>query len=298
MVRPIVPNLSITEWVRTNAASLDDALLRHGALLLRGFARTDIPAFEAFVTASSGPLLDYRNRSTPRSRVAGRVFTSTEYPADQTIPQHNEMSYTDAWPQRICFACMVAPRLGGETPIADSARVLARIPAERRSRFERDGVMYVRNYGREFDLPWQEVFQTEDRAVVDRYCREHSMQIEWLPDDRLRTSQVAQATVTHPLTGEAVWFNQAHLFHTSSLPSDVRGELERQFAPQDLPRNALYGDGSPIEVGALDIVRAAYAAEEIALPWEEGDIMLLDNVQMSHGRRPFSGPRSIVVAMT
>lgn len=298
IVRPMVPGLSAADWAGANRESLDEALMDHGALLLRGFAKTDVQGFEAFVAASSGPLLEYDNRSTPRSRVAGRVFTSTEYPADQTIPQHNEMSYADSWPRRVCFCCITAAEAGGETPIADSARVLARIPAKVRARFERHGVMYVRNYRQGLDLPWQDVFQTEEPIAVDSYCREHGIRAEWLPDRRLRTRQVSQATVVHPGTGKAVWFNQAHLFHICALPPDVRGELQRDFAEEDLPRSAVYGDGTPIEPEALEVVRAAYAEEEIVFAWEEGDILLLDNLLMSHGRRPFSGSRRIVVGMT
>ncbi|HEX8164557.1 MAG TPA: TauD/TfdA family dioxygenase [Beijerinckiaceae bacterium] len=297
IARAMIPNVSAQEWFTANRAELEAMLLKHGALLLRGFAKNDVGGFESFVEASAGPLMEYDNRSTPRSRVAGRVFTSTEYPSDQSIPQHNEMSYTDSWPRRLCFGCLVAPAVGGQTPIADSARVLARIPAQVRDRFERHGVMYVRNYGHGIDLPWQEVFQTDDPTAVDRFCSEHGIVAEWLPQGRLRTRQVAQATLTHPATGEAVWFNQAHLFHVSALPSDIADELMAQFAPDELPRTALYGDGTPIDADALQAVRDAYSAEEIVFDWEEGDLLLMDNVLVSHGRRPFSGARRIVVGM-
>jgi alpha-ketoglutarate-dependent taurine dioxygenase len=297
IIRAVIPNLAAKDWVAANRAVVEAALLRHGALLLRGFASTDVRGFEAFVEVSAGPLREYDNRSTPRSRVSGRVFTSTEYPADQAIPQHNEMSYTDAWPRRLCFGCLVPPAMGGETPIADSARVFARIPPQVRDRFEKHGVLYVRNYGHGLDLPWQDVFQTEDPVSVDRFCAEHGILVEWFPGGRLRTSQIAQATAVHPSTGEVVWFNQAHLFHVSALPADIGSELMAQFAPEDLPRNALFGDGAAIDAEALEMVRAAYAAEEIVFTWEEGDLLLLDNILMSHGRRPFSGTRRIVVGM-
>ncbi|UWU92929.1 TauD/TfdA family dioxygenase [Bradyrhizobium sp. CB1015] len=298
LMRPRLPSLSVAEWTIANRESLERELQIRGALLLRGFDNTDAAGFEAFVRASSGPLLEYDNRSTPRSRVAGRVFTSTEYPADQVIPQHNEMSYADVWPRRIYFNCVIPAETGGQTPLANGARVLARIPADVRGRFERHGVLYVRNYGQRFDLPWQEAFQTDNAAVVEEYCREHRIEFEWLPEQRLRTRQVSQATAVHSETGQAVWFNQAHLFHVSALHDEIRIELERQFAPEDLPRNAYYGDGSSIDVETLAIIRAAYAAEELVFTWEVGDILIVDNLLMSHGRRSYSGPRRILVAMT
>jgi hypothetical protein len=244
-----------------------------------------------------GELREYDYRSTPRQRVAGRVFTSTEYPSDQTIPLHNEMSYTDIWPATLFLACIAPSITGGETPVADSSRIYARLPESTRERFERAGVMYVRNFGHGLDLSWQEVFQTKDRGEVDAYCREHGMLAEWLGGARLRTRNVVNAVIRSRASGKKVWFNQAHLFHVSSLPDSVERELRENFSEEDLPRNAMYGDGTPLDPEDLSRIREAYAAEEIAVPWLAGDIMIIDNEQFAHGRRPYSGARSILVAM-
>src|SRR6185295_11544764 len=112
---------------------------------------------------------------------------------------------------------------GGETPIADSRKVYARIDPAIRERFiAKGGVKYVRNYGTGIDLPWQEVFQTDDKAQAEHYCQKAGITFEWRGPDWLRTSQVCQAVATHPKTGDVVWFNQAHLFHVSSLPPAIR----------------------------------------------------------------------------
>ena len=58
---------------------------------------------QRFMLAASGTLLPYTYRSSPRTQVKGNVFTSTEYPADQRIPFHTEMSYTKTWPMKIGF---------------------------------------------------------------------------------------------------------------------------------------------------------------------------------------------------
>ncbi|MBT0772977.1 TauD/TfdA family dioxygenase [Kineosporia sp. J2-2] len=295
---PTVPGLDARDWLTgpgPGPAGLRDT---NGAVLLRGFRPLDSEGLSALASAMSGELLDYTNRSTPRTRVSGRVFTSTEYPADQTIPMHNEMSYADSWPDTLFFASVVPAAEGGETPLADSSRVYDRIPAETRGRFERDGVMYVRNFGSGLDLSWQEAFQTQDRSELEAYCKEHGIQTEWMDDDRLRTRHVVQASVISHRTGRKVWFNQAHLFHVSSLPSHVEHELRESFSEDELPRNALYGDGTPLAADDLGAIRSAYAAEEVATRWQAGDVMIVDNEQFAHGRRPYAGARSLLVAMT
>ena len=194
------------------------------------------------------------------------------------------------------FFCIEPAPEGGETPIADSRKVFNLIAPAIRETFISKGVMYVRNYGEALDLSWQNVFQTNDRAEVETYCRKTGIEFEWKDKDILRTSQVCQAVASHPHTGEPVWFNQAHLFHISSLESTVRDSL-LSLADGEPPRNAYYGDGSPIEESALEQIREIYAEEAVIFSWQKQDILLLDNMLAAHGRRPFRGARKIVVGM-
>lgn len=64
--------------------------------------------------------LEYTYRLTPRTKLGGKIYTATEYPADQFIPLHNENAYAETWTQKIMFFCVIQEKTGGETPIADS----------------------------------------------------------------------------------------------------------------------------------------------------------------------------------
>jgi alpha-ketoglutarate-dependent taurine dioxygenase len=275
----------------------DRALSRVGALLFRGFAVRSIAAFDHLVKALTPALLTYEFGSTPRSRVEGKIYTSTEYPAHQTIPQHNEQSYTSEWPLKIWFHCVTASPEGGSTPLSDSRAVYKRIDPRVRARFIDKQVMYVRNYGNGLDVPWQQVFGTDDRVQVERYCARAGILCEWKADGELRTRQVCPAVAQHPRTGEWVWFNQAHLFHVTNLEPVVQEGLLSILDDDELPRNAFYGDGTAIEPAALAEVRAAYQAETHSFAWQAGDVLLVDNMLVAHGRAPFRGPRKVVVAM-
>jgi len=298
VVRPVLEGVDLAAWLRQNRSAIAERLLQNGGLLFRGFEIGSAERFQQCIESFSSELLDYTYRSTPRTRVSDKIFTSTEYPADQEIPQHNEMAYARSWPLRLWLHCRIPARQGGQTPLADSRRVTARISPATRRRFSERGVTYVRNYGPGLDLPWPEVFQTEDRNQVEEQCREAGLQFEWHAGDRLTTRQVCQGMTRHPQTGEEVWFNQAHLFHVSSLDPGVRDLLLSRFSESGLPRNALYGDGSPIEPEVLDEIRTAFSEETVAFDWEREDVLLLDNVLASHGRTKYQGPRSILVGMT
>ncbi|WP_176060591.1 TauD/TfdA family dioxygenase [Paraburkholderia sp. BCC1876] len=278
-------------------ASIHEHLARDGGVLLRGFADMSIERFHEFAKSFGSPLLSYEFGSTPRSEVTKGVYSSTDYPAHQWIPQHNEQAYTTNWPMKIWFYCDVAPGDRGETPVADARAVYQGIDPALRERFANRKLMYVRNYGGGLDLSWQQVFNTEDTAVAEAYCRAHQIEWEWKEDGDLRTRQICQAVARHPRTGEDVWFNQAHLFHVSSLEDATLEALLDLVEEEDLPRNVYYGDGTPIADAELDSVRAVYDAHRLDFAWQRGDVMMLDNMLLTHGRAPFSGPRRIVVAM-
>jgi alpha-ketoglutarate-dependent taurine dioxygenase len=296
LIEPAIHGVSLPDWAQNNRELIRQRLQRHGGILFRGFNLSSVDEFELLLRSLTGELLEYSYRSTPRTQVSGRIYTSTEYPAHQTIPLHNEMSYTSHWPMVLGFFCVEVALEGGETPIADSRRVFNLIDPAVRERFARKQVMYVRNYGEALDLSWQNVFQTENREEVEAYCRSSGIEFEWKNDNELRTMQVCQAVATHPDTGEQVWFNQAHLFHVSSLDAQIRESL-LSTSEGEPPRNACYGDGSRIEDAALEEIRSAYDRETVVFSWQRADVLLLDNMLTAHGRRPYRGSRKIVVGM-
>lgn len=292
-----VDGLALDSWLQTNAAHLNRLVQERGAVLVRGIEiRGTKKLGRALSAIFAEPLIEYSYRSTPRTRMRGRIYTSSEYHPDETISQHNENAYSNDWPMYIAFYCVEAAALGGATPIADSRKVYDSIAAEIREEFERRGLLYVRNYG-DVDLPWAEVFQTENREEVEAYCRDNAIEYEWLRDSDLRTKQHCAAVYAHPRSGERLWFNQAHLFHISSLSAVHRDNMLRIYRKDDLPRNVYFGDGGEIDSDALAQVRKAYEDNKIAFDWQENDLLMLDNMLYSHGRQPFRGERSVLVGM-
>lgn len=297
IIQPAIQELNLVAWAKNNQHFIETKLLEHGGILFRNFQVNGAAEFELFIQAIAGNLLEYSYRSTPRHHVSGKIYTSTEYPAEESIPLHNEMSYSCNWPMKICFHCVQPAKEGGETPIADSRKVFQRIDPSIREKFQQKKVMYVRNYRDKLDLPWQDVFQTNSKTEVEDYCRNNGIEYEWYEQDSLKTRQICQAVATHPQTNETVWFNQAHLFHISSLNPTVREGLLAGFKEEDLPRNTYYGDGSPIETSVLDSIREIYQQEAITFPWQAGDVLLLDNMLTCHGRTPFIGSRKVLAGM-
>lgn len=297
LVRPVSARQDLAEFIERNRDAIETRLLDRGALLFRGFDIRTVACFERVGAAVSSRNLDYTYRSTPRSAVGKGVFTATEYPPEQDIALHCENAYQRHWPLKIAFCCLVAPESGGETPIADMRRVTAAIGESLLEQFDSRGVLYVRHYRPFIDIPWEVVFQTSDRSEVAAYCLANDIAHEWLDASTLRTAQVNQGTAKHPVTGERVFFNQAHLFHVTNLDAAVSTSLIRLYGPDRLPRQAYYGDGEDISAEHLQRVRDAFAGESVSFPWQVGDVLLLDNMQMAHGRHRFTGKRQILATL-
>jgi len=292
----------IIKFIEANKHILQENIHQCGGVLLRNFNIRAVSEFNHLAQAISPNLLDYVNRSTPRTKLGGKIYTATEYPAHKHILLHNENAYTQSWPKKIMFFCVIVPESGGETPIADSRQVFNKIDKKIITKFNQKKVMYKRNYSAGIDLSWQDVFQTTEKTDVEDYCNKNNIQYHWHEPGsnglELTTQQICQATVKHPVTQEDVWFNQAHLFHVSSLDEADKHTLLSIVTENNLPRNVFHGDGSDIQVDDLHHILDVYQSEKIVFQWKRGDVMMLDNVLMAHGRNPFIGERKIVVAMS
>jgi alpha-ketoglutarate-dependent taurine dioxygenase len=296
VMQPAQADLDLAEWTRNNVTFVEAELLKHGAILFRGFNVDSAPQFEQCALAVAPDLFN-ENGEHPRTFVSGKVYTPVFYPPEKLLLWHNENSFNHSWPTRIWFCCQQPAPLGGETPVVDSRQVFQRINPQIRRRFAAKRIMYVRNYGDGMGLDWQAVFQTTDKTEVERKCRDSLMEFEWKSGNRLRTQCLRPAVVRHPQTGESVWFNQAQHWHISCLDPEAREVITSSYSMEDLPRNCYYGDGTPIEDDVMQEILEVYGELESSFPWRRGDLLMLDNLLAAHGRKPYVGERKMLVAM-
>lgn len=300
VIEPISPVLDPAEWAYTAKSWIHEHLYQRGAVLFRNF-RFNTPAdFERFARtmAATGELMSYAENTSPRTTVLGKVKTSTDHPASQEIPPHNEHSFSEVFPSKLLLHCRIAARSGGETPLFDCRGITARIPLAIRERFRaKGGYLYLRNFGMGLGPDWPVVFQISDQQKLEAYLVKHHIGFEWRGGNRLRIWYHRPTEITHPVTYDRLWFNHVLFWHVSSLDQSTRETLLRSFNEWDLPNQSFYGDRSPIEPEVIDLLRRLYAEEAQQIRWQTGDVLLIDNLLMAHGRRAFSGDRLILFAM-
>ena len=291
----------LTDFLNDRRSEVEQALDTRGGVLCRGFVINDGQDFATVVRTYTDDSRRYTEGQSERALVVDKdatfVYTSTRFPQDQHVALHNELSYTAEPPGRIFFYCDVEPADGGETPVLNCADLYARLDPEVVTLFEQRKVRYVKNMhgGKGLGRSWQATFETEDKDAVTEYLEASGTEYAWGANNSLMTGQVREASI-HRRTGEKLWFNQADLWHYTNH-GDLGQQLLSMLGPDSLPTNAVFGDGSTIDPEALDHIRQTRRRLACAFPWNKGDVLLLDNFKMAHGRNPFQGPRRILVSL-
>lgn len=186
-------------WAAESKQVIRELLNKHGAILFRDFDVARAPQFEAFVAAAtSDEWVEYREAATPRTHIEGNVFTSTEFPAKESIFFHNENSHTTSWPLYLVFFCKAPAQEGGETPISDCRKIYQDIPLNIRIEFEEKNVLYARNFGHGLGIPWQKGFPVSSKDEMVAYCREHDMMPEWKGGENLALNMSVAHRVNTP----------------------------------------------------------------------------------------------------
>jgi alpha-ketoglutarate-dependent taurine dioxygenase len=298
-------------WFHDHRAVFDELLLQAGVLVFRGFPIENTAAFGEMISQYETPHFGYTAGSSPRKQLAPKVFESTYLAADETIWLHQEMSYLPTYPARIAFFCRTAPVMHGETTVGDVRRITAALHPGFVAALEERGVCYKRNLrdisvlsgNASLDLrhrPWQTSFNTDDRDKAFAQCKAMGMEPEWLPDGSLSTSYRSPGMITHPKTGERLWFNQVagNTYCNESVGVELFSAFQRIYGKdRPLPYETTYGDGSPIPAEHLASLYKVLRESAIRFSWSHGDVMLLDNFLGAHGRSPYGGLRDIQVAL-
>ncbi|MFT6255950.1 MAG: amino acid adenylation domain-containing protein, partial [Cellvibrionaceae bacterium] len=296
MLQPNSPDLDPISWAESNRPFIENKLLTNGGIVFRDFGIKTPQEFEAFAEAIL-PGLHGAYGDLPKKEGGKNTYRSTPYPEKQMILYHNESAHLECWPRKQWFFCELPSAIGGATPIVDGREMLKRLPASLLEKFESKGLLYIRTFNKNLDVSWQHFYKTDSKQAVEKRLDDAGISYQWLDNDGLQTRTYCPAVITHPISGERSFFNQVQLHHSYCLEPDIRNDLLALVSEEFLPRNVHFGDGSKISDEEMRIVGESYEACAIRFDWKKGDVVMVDNMIVSHARDPFEGARKIVVAM-
>ena len=284
-------------WVDANREKLSAQLSAHGAILLRGFGINNAQDFDQLIGAFAWPnftYVDSLSNAVRRIRTE-RVFTANEAPAHVSIFLHHEMAQTPVYPSRLLFYCEQAADSGGATPICRSDILLDRLRQKApnfASMCLAKGVRYSQTMPLHDDLgsgqgrSWASTLSAQTQIEAEAKLTKLGYTWSWQADQSLSVTTPVLPAIRELADGRSVFFNQ--------LIAAFRGWKD---ARNEGRKSIRFGDGTAID--QADMAVAIELADELSfdIPWQTGDVALVDNFLVMHGRRPFQGTRKVLASL-
>jgi alpha-ketoglutarate-dependent taurine dioxygenase len=299
---------AFVQWVGAHRITLDRLIVKHGGIVLRGFPLRETADFEALVGQFPAYSAGYLGGSSPRRSLGRRVLESTNLAPELRLGVHLEMAYMRDFPPRLVFFARQVARCGGETIIADFRRLSKVIPDPLREKLQVRGIRNVRNYGPAAERepayldnpdkrPWNHSFFTESPSEVDRLAAGLGLKTVWHSDGSLTVINQIDAFTTHPVTGQSLYRNNIHAGGRINYIGKHAESERALLAVQKMPTGTFLGDGSSLDAEETALLSRLIDEVTISWPWFDGDTMILDNLQVAHGRNPYEGRRETQVAL-
>jgi len=297
----------------THREELRTAILDKGGLLLRGFALQGAEHFKLALSAlfPEQHLQTYSGGLGHKKHYQHGIYSSTEVPSRIHISPHHEMAYLPKQPKYIAFLCNTPAQRGGRTSIVCGHQLYSSMDRQVRDKFERLGICYTRTYpSTQFGsrlgfrhpilVSWKQVFSAQTPDEVEQRCTQLGLKTEWFKHDTLQTRVVLPAVRIHPEHQQKIWYNQAHTFVVTRkyLGSWLFFGYRLLYNFKSLRQGeASFGNGEPIPAFAIDAIHSALKKHPFLVSWEAGDLLILDNQRMMHGREAYRGRRELLTAM-
>ena len=277
--------------------TVSDLINAHGFVVFRGYGIQSDQDFHRFVEGLGLENFKYADSfsNAVRHNRTDRVFTANEAPPNVEIFLHHEMAQTLTFPGALFFFCEKAAESGGATPICRSDLTLKTLETQNPTfvaKLRSVGVKYRNSMPSEANhesgqgRSWKDTLTVNSAHEAEEKLVALGYQFNWLEDGGLSVQTPALAAVDHFGRGKDVFFNQI-----------VAAAAGWTVAADDKEPRLCFGDDSPIEHADLaDTIKAAYQ-HTVDLEWQTGDVALLDNLKVMHGRRPFEGSRSVLASL-
>jgi len=293
-------NVSFDEsiaWVASKREELVKQVERHGAVLFRGFGLQSAEDFDRFICAFNLKNFPYEESLSNAVRVnfTPRVFSANEAPPEVKIYFHHEMAQTPIFPSKLFFFCLQAAEEGGATPLCRSDILFEEIERqlpEFAQKCELHGLQYknvmpaANDAASGMGRSWQSTFSVTSREMAEDRLRELNYSWEWLANDCLSATTPVLPAVLEVEPGRKTFFNQ--------LIAAFRGWKDER---NDPAKAIKLGNGEPLDKNA--VLQVAEIADQLSfdIPWQSGDVALIDNFVVMHGRRPFQGTRKVLASL-
>lgn len=196
-----------------------------------------------------------------------------------SIPLHGELYYWNSSPEIMWFYCDTPPAAnsGGQTTICDGTKAYQRLKPQARDYFAKNQIKYIRTFG---PGEWQGSFFTDKLEDVKEFCEGHGGTFELREDGSIVSEFVTSALKTSPDGSKDVWINNMLVFIKAE-----QSFLKNHGADKTAPLAVRMADNTPVPEEMQKAVLEATEPITQEIAWNNGDIAMIDNRWILHGRR-------------
>lgn len=300
------PNLdTIVDTIKTlqeREGIFTKRLARHGTLLFRGLPIHSAEDFSKFALSFGYKPHEIIGIVVDRPLLAPNVAPANEAPKEVLIYNHNESPQVPHAPEYIFFYGHHAPKSGGESPISSSLElfnraqqeipdfiaevaekgILSRVTYKTEKQYE-GGSTLRQAFGKEIvEGDDEDAKKRKIEAQIERYGRGKYTTWDWTDDGLVLTHRLPVIRTQPGTNLPSLFTGLASYWKRAQVDLDARRNVTQQ----------LYGDGSVIPEKYL--AHLAKITDEIRVlhRWQEGDVLVYDNIIAQHGREPWQGDQS------
>jgi alpha-ketoglutarate-dependent taurine dioxygenase len=258
-------------------------VLSTGSVLLRHVS-PGLEPFEALTRLFCDQFYPTSNRHVRRP-LEGDGYSNEVAQSNFILLGHTEGTYRPYPPAPdLCFfMCVTAPSSpGGETTLVDGVKFLKRIRADLRGRFEREGIVYGMSWERE---KWQMEFSVRDKASLRDLLAKLPGVSYFLRDDVLHL-RFATRAISVTQSGTAA-FAPALLAH---LPTVDHPNYRGLPVYAKASNRVFFGNGEEIPGETVNELIDIHDDLVLGHRWQVGDVLIVDNTRLMHGRRMTATP--------
>jgi hypothetical protein len=291
---------------------LTKQLALHGTLLFRGLPIRSADDFSRFAHAFGFKPHEIIGIVVNRPVLAPNISPASEAPKEVLIHSHNESPQVPHAPEYIFLYGHKPALRGGETPMSSSLELFHRAQAEmpefiaelaekgilsrvtyRKDRQYSGGSTLKEAFGKEIvdgdDLATR---RSKIEAQIARYGRGAHTTWAWLDNDEgIVVTHRLPVIRTQPGTNLPTLFTGLAAYYHDATKNNAISAARKKITEQ------LYGDGTPIPEEYLKRLLAITNEIRVLHRWEQGDVLVYDNIIAQHGRQPWEGEQTDRVVM-
>ncbi|MEH2242193.1 TauD/TfdA family dioxygenase [Nostoc sp.] len=237
-----------------------------GILLFRRF-NVDTDTFKEFTNFLSRDFINYAGGAFRRRVINGDQTLLSVNDFKSEIKLHGEMYYQQTIPLMLWFFCANPPLEDGETTVCDGRQFFHEISSSTKELFNKKKLKFTVSISKE---EWQKKYQTDNLNTLEEICQNNNTHLTVNDDKSILIEYICPAII-HSRCGKH------QVFINSLLPT-------KQFISKILK----FEDNSEIPDEVVSELNEIAEKITTEISWQKGDILMIDNTRILHGRRAFA----------